>query len=103
LSHSVDIGSTILILIYYIITFAIWGPKYNTNVCNPVPRPIDEATPSNIHHPAKYKKSSIWSTTGLWGPSNYLGTKIREESNIKIYQYLIKNFNAFFKKSPILL
>lgn len=36
------------------ITFAIQGPKYNTNVCKPVPSPIDDAIPNINQYAQKY-------------------------------------------------
>ena len=38
-------------------TCAIRGPKYKTNVCNPVPRPIEKAIPSPIHQIANFEIS----------------------------------------------
>lgn len=35
-----------LINFIYNFTLAIQGPKYNTNVCNPVPKPMEDATPN---------------------------------------------------------
>lgn len=35
-----------------ITNFVIFGPKYNTNVCRPVPRPIDDNIPSPIQKAA---------------------------------------------------
>lgn len=32
---------------------AIFGPKYNTKVCNPVPNPIDERIPNPIQNALK--------------------------------------------------
>lgn len=29
-----------------IVTLAMCGPKYNKNVCNPVPKPTDDNTPN---------------------------------------------------------
>ena len=39
------------------VTLAICGPKYNTKVCSPVPKPTLDMIPSTIHHDAKYTKS----------------------------------------------
>lgn len=36
-----------------IVTLAICGPKYKTNVWSPVPNPIEEATPNNIQYKQK--------------------------------------------------
>ncbi len=45
------------------VTEAICGPKYNRNVCSPVPRPTDESTPSpnqyRHHRPFLYSCLSI--------------------------------------------
>lgn len=35
------------------------GPRNKTNVCNPVPNPIEEATPRPIHHPYQRRALSI--------------------------------------------
>ena len=40
------------------VTLAICGPKYNTKVCRPVPKPIELAIPRPIHQDANTTISS---------------------------------------------
>jgi len=40
------------------VTLAICGPKYNTKVCRPVPKPIELAMPRPIHQDANTTISS---------------------------------------------
>lgn len=51
------------------------GPKYNTKVWRPEPRPIDDATPSSTHQATKTTKSVITCLYGEWGPSAIMNTR----------------------------
>lgn len=41
------------------VTLAICGPKYNRNVCNPVPNPTDDNTPKPTQYTMNHKLALI--------------------------------------------
>jgi len=81
------------------VILAILGPRYRTKVCNPVPNPIDDATPRMIQYKQKYATYSPCLKIAECGPSMKFGAIIAADSSTTKTICFSKNERQFLVKS----